>query len=58
LADLDTAVRHAAPLVPQDRRAAVAGLTGGRTCRDVLRCGDYPLVIVIALTWDEDGDAF
>jgi hypothetical protein len=36
-AGLETAVRDAGRLVPHERRAAVAGLTGERGCHDVLR---------------------
>jgi hypothetical protein len=53
---LDRAIPDAARLAPQDRRAAVAGLTGGRTCRNVLRYDAQPPVKAIALARDEDGD--
>jgi hypothetical protein len=35
-AAFETAIYRADRLVPQDRRAAVAGLTGGRECHGVL----------------------
>jgi hypothetical protein len=53
---LDRAVPDAGRLLPQDRRTAVAGLAGGRICRNVLRYHAEPPVKAIALARDEDGD--
>ena len=47
VAALDTAVHDADRLVPQDRLAAVAGLTGGRGCHDGLGHDAQPRITVI-----------
>ena len=44
VAILGTAVRDAGRLAPQDRLAAVTGLTGGRGCHDPLRHDAQPPV--------------
>ena len=50
VAALDTAVHDADRLAPQDRLAAVTGLTGGQGCRDPLSRDAQPPVTAIAGT--------
>jgi len=55
VAALDTAVRDADRLALQERLDAVAGLTGGWGCHDVLRHDAQPPVTAIAGTRCGDG---
>jgi hypothetical protein len=54
VAALDTAVHDADRLAPQDRLAAVTGLTGGRRWHDPLSRDAQPPVTAIAGTWSGD----
>jgi len=56
VAALDAAVHDADRLAPQDRLAAVAGLTGGWGCHDVLRHDAQPPVTAIGGTRCGDAD--
>jgi len=47
VAGFETTVHDAGRPAPQDRLAAVAGLTGERRCHDVLRPGAQPQVTAI-----------
>jgi hypothetical protein len=47
VAALDTAAHDADRLAPQDRLAAVTGLTGGRGCHDLLSRDTQPQITAI-----------
>jgi hypothetical protein len=47
----NTAIHDADRLVPQERRTAVAGLTGERGCHDILRLEAQPRVTAILGAW-------
>jgi len=47
VAAFETAVHGADRLVPKERRAAVAGLTGERGCHDILQLSAQPRVTAI-----------
>jgi hypothetical protein len=56
VAAFETAVHDADRLVPKERRAAVAGLTGERGCHDILQLSAQPRVTAIMRAWYRDFD--
>jgi hypothetical protein len=56
VAAFETTVHDADRLVPEERHAAVAGLTGERGCHDILQLSAQPRVTAIMRAWYRDFD--